>query len=171
MTSEWSRPVDDGPRRPSPTGGSPDPARSELTIGIGRSEGTIVVRLAGALETLATAQLAPVLGDLIEGQGNLLVAVDLGAVQHVGPSGVRVLSDAARSLEGRGGRLALRGVRDGVLRALEFGGLARCIAFEQDDAKAARGALADLRARRTPGAHPAGSRSQPDRQRGKHDRA
>lgn len=128
MTSDWLRPVCDAPRRPcnSPTDHSETP-NGELAIGIGRSLRMVVVTLVGPVDTPAARRLAATLSDLIDGQGNLAIALDLGDVRRVEPSGLQVLSDAAFGLDRRGGRLALCEARQGVLDALHLAGLGRFI--------------------------------------------
>jgi len=49
----------------------------DLSLVVGRSQGTVVVTVAGDLDGAALARLEDVLADLIDGQGNLTVAVDL----------------------------------------------------------------------------------------------
>src|SRR5437763_877240 len=77
---------------------APQGARAGLSIVIGRFLGTVVVTLRGTLDTLAATRLAATLQDLIEGQGNLAIALDLRGLRQVAPSGLRVLSAAASGL-------------------------------------------------------------------------
>ncbi|MGH9278389.1 MAG: STAS domain-containing protein [Acidimicrobiales bacterium] len=98
-----------------------------FAIVIGRLRGTVVVTLRGTLDTLAAARLAPALEDLIEGQGNLRVAIDLRRLQDAGPSGVQALAAAASSLERRGGALRLSQPNDRILQSLDKAGLSRFI--------------------------------------------
>ncbi len=53
---------------------------ADPTLVIGRALGTVVVTVRGELDAAAIARLERVLTDLIEGQGNLTVAVDLSRV-------------------------------------------------------------------------------------------
>jgi anti-anti-sigma factor len=177
MTSYRSRPIG---VLPGGHGGLPgDPSRTpsgELAIAIGRSLGTVVVTLVGSLDTVAATRLAATLSDLIDGQGNLAVEVDLGALHRVAPSGVQVISAAAFDLERRGGRLSLRKARDDVLRALELAGLARFVGspLEEPERKAdphsAGGPLSHLQDSRARAAHPALGGRQGNLQGGRNDR-
>ena len=178
MTSYWSRPLCEAPRGPrnSPADRSDDPNR-ELTIGIGRSRGTVVVTLVGPVDTPEATRLAATLSDLIDGQGNLAIAVDLSDVRRVGASGLLVLSDAAVDLERRGGRLALCEARQGVLDALHLAGLCRFIGgplVEEVGRRASPGGSGRSSGppnRRTPPDHPAGSGRERGPWRGRDDRA
>jgi anti-anti-sigma factor len=145
--TSYRSPVGDPSRRPGNSPGDrAQPPNGPPTIAIGRCLGTVVVTLTGPLDTLAVTRLAATLDDLIDGQGNLVVAVDLSGVRRISPSGLQVLSAAASHLERRGGRLSLREAPDAVLDALQLAGLGRFI-----------GGLIDKAERRT--ASGAGARS------------
>lgn len=78
-----------------------------LSVVVGRGLGTVVVTVEGEV-TLASCQLLEgVLTDLIEGQGNLTVAVDLGKA-IVEPEALMVFIQAARQARRRGTRFILR---------------------------------------------------------------
>jgi anti-anti-sigma factor len=163
--SWWSRSVGDAPRATgNASGDRPEAQNGELAIVIGRSLGTVVVRLAGPMDALAATRRAATLDDLIDGQGNLGIAVDLTAVRRIAPSGLRVFSAAASDLERRGGRLSLWGSRNGVLNALQHAGLGRFIG-----APAGR-SLSHLANRRAMASHPAGRGGQGYPQGGRNDR-
>jgi anti-anti-sigma factor len=164
MTFRWPRAAG-GPRGESGDG-RVAPDRSPA-IAVGRCLGTVVVTVGGPLDTLAATRLAAALGDLIDGQGNLAVAVDLGDVPRIAPPGEQVLAAAACNLERRGGRLSLCEARGSVLGALEHAGLTRCVTSPHaHDAEAATSGtdFAALRSRRPPASHPAGSGRQLPRQ-------
>ena len=144
---------DDGPAAPNR-----DPA-----IAVGRSLGTVVVTVIGPLDPPMATHLAAALGDLIDGQGNLAVAVDLGDVHRIAPPGEQVLAAAACNLERRGGRLSLCKAHGSVLGALERAGLTRCVTSpppqdsEGDPSGAGGRTVVRMRSRRPPAGHPAGS--------------
>jgi anti-anti-sigma factor len=173
-----SRPVCEVPRGPqnSPPGHSEGP-NGELAISIGRSLGTVVVTLVGSVDTPAAPRLAATLSDLIDGQGNLAIAVDLSAVRRVGASGLQVLSDAAFDLERRGGRLSLCEARQGVLDALRLAGLGRFIGGPVVEEVARRtspggsGRASRSSTRRAAPDHPAGSGRERNPPGGRNDRA
>jgi anti-anti-sigma factor len=99
--------------------------RGGLDIGIRRSRGTVVVRLEGVVDTRTAKRLAAALTDLIAGQGNLAIAVDLGSIRRIATCGLQVLADAAADVERRGGRMSLCEAHEGVLDALRLAGLGR----------------------------------------------
>lgn len=179
----WARSLADASMGPgaSPgdsSGDRPQAAEGELAIAVGRSLGTVVVTLVGPLDTLAATRLAATLDDLIDGQGNLAVAVDLSGVHRIAPSALQVLSAAASHLQRRGGRLSLRQPRDDVLNALQLAGLGRFIGarfVHEGEGGAASGAdgrtLTHLPNRRAAASHPAGSGRQGNSQGGSDDRA
>ena len=78
----------------------------ELSLVVGRALGTVVVTVDGALNLESSELLARVLSDLIEGQGNLAVAVDLGKA-IVEPEAVTVFAEAATRASERGAKFIL----------------------------------------------------------------
>jgi anti-anti-sigma factor len=103
------------------------PGRADFSIVVGRFLGTVVVTLAGTLDALAATRLGATLQDLIDGQGNLAIAIDLRGVCQVAPSGLQVLSDAAYGIERRGGRLSLSDPPDAIRCCLDSAGLSRLV--------------------------------------------
>ena len=77
-----------------------------LSLAVGRALGTVVVTVDGVLNVDSSEFLAGVLSDLIEGQGNLAVAVDLGKAV-VDPEAVTVFAEAAQRASRRGARFIL----------------------------------------------------------------
>ncbi|MGI8776293.1 MAG: STAS domain-containing protein [Acidimicrobiales bacterium] len=63
-----------------------------FSMAIGRALGTVVVTAHGDLDDAGAANLERVLDDLIDGQGNLHVVVDLHDVGAVGPSGLSMFA-------------------------------------------------------------------------------
>lgn len=90
-------------------------------VGIGRSEGTVVLTLAGVLDASGIDWLEHLLGDLVEGQGNQFVAVDLGSVEGVDASVLALLVAFSGRAARRGGRLILREPSAAVLEVLQAG--------------------------------------------------
>ena len=72
-----------------------------------RDLGVVVVTARGPLDATSGAVLKDILFDLIEGQGNLRVIVDIHDMAVVDPSSLNVLVEAATLATGRGGRLTL----------------------------------------------------------------
>jgi len=73
---------------------------------VGRALGTVVVTVDGALNLESSELLARVLSDLIEGQGNLAVAVDVGKA-IVDVEVVTVFAEAAKRASERGAKFIL----------------------------------------------------------------
>ena len=103
------------PQRPDATAKAGPPGAG---IVIGRYQGTVVVTVHGELCGYGAAHLGLMLADLIDGQGNLSLIVDLhDATVSAGDSDhVSVFADAARRARRRGGALTL-GEPPAVLRA------------------------------------------------------
>lgn len=133
MTAYW-----DAPERTAPSGGprpgTQRPGRVKPTrlLVVGRHIGTVVVTLHGDVDVPAAAGLASVLHDLIDGQGNLDVAVNLRAVYRIDNAGVQALFAAAKRIVARGGRLRVDGPSGFVVDALTRAGLAALIAVPVD---------------------------------------
>jgi anti-anti-sigma regulatory factor len=98
------------------------PPSPHFSVRIGRALGTVVVTVHGVLDDAGAAQLGGVLNDLIDGQGNLKVVVDLRDVHAVHPSGVSTFAVAGRRAQERGGLLTLSDPPDILYRALELRG-------------------------------------------------
>lgn len=96
-------------------------ASSKLVVG--RALGTVVLTLHGEIVGSGSPYLATVLDDLIDGQGNLAVVVDLGDLRRLDRSAVEVLATAARSIGRKGGRLALRRPSTDAAEVLAAAGL------------------------------------------------
>lgn len=111
------------PRRGADAGGrlSHPPPRS--LVGVRRSEGTVVVTLAGVVDASGTAWLEHVLGDLVEDQGNQFVTVDLRGVEGLDASVLAVLVVFSDCASRRGGRLVIREPSSVVLDELDRAGL------------------------------------------------
>jgi len=92
-----------------------------LSLVVGRGLGTVVVTVKGELDLAGCELLQGVLTDLIEGQGNLTVAVDLGRAM-VEPEAVMVFIDAARQAHRRGTKFILKEPPTDTHQALQSGG-------------------------------------------------
>lgn len=138
-------------------------ATPPFSLIVTRALGTVVVTVHGELGLSASAPLGIVLADLIDGQGNLAVVVELPGLERVGPAGLEVLSAAAVALERRGGQLRLRRPSPEVSDALMLAGLARLIAVPGEPEGSGRPSTLLRRAVAPPAriAHPAGSNLQP----------
>ena len=120
MSSPSAQPVPAGEARLPGLirGGRGTPA---VSLVVGRALGTVVVTVDGALNLDSSELLARVLTDLIEGQGNLAVAVDLGKA-IVDPEAVTVFAEAATRASKRGTRFILEKPPVETREALQAGG-------------------------------------------------
>ncbi|HEX3622609.1 MAG TPA: STAS domain-containing protein [Acidimicrobiales bacterium] len=115
-----------GPRpRPNPSGARRKPRPWRLAIA--RAFGSVVVTVHGVLDARTSESLAHALDDLIEGQGNLFVVIDLRDMAVTDPGGLGVLAKARHSLEERKGRLLLAAPSKETEEALRRAGLAEVI--------------------------------------------
>ena len=89
---------------------------------IGRAMGTVVVTVDGALDAEGSGLLERLLIDLIDGQGNATVAVDLGRAT-IGPAALAVFLDAGRRAGRQGTTFILKAPTPEVHQALRTGGL------------------------------------------------
>ena len=105
MSSGAERDLPDDETWP-PAGHDTGPAPNSLSVVVGRDLGTVVVTVDGPLDLLGCQLLESVLADLIEGQGNLTVAVDLGGAM-VEPEALIVFITAARRAHRHGGKFIL----------------------------------------------------------------
>lgn len=108
--------------------------RPRLFLVVGRCRGTVVVTVRGELDAMNSERLLELVIDLVDGQGNLDVVLDLGGLRRVDPCGVDVLRDAIGRGERRGGRLRLGRPADAVLEVLLAADLAPFVIPPHDPA-------------------------------------
>lgn len=142
------------------------------SLAVGRYMGTVIVTLHGDLRSRASVALAGVLHDLIDGQGNMAVVVDLADVGGIDRSGLDVLASAAARTAERGGALRLGGATEAVFDTLALAGLTMLIDVPSEGANRpwspGRGVNASRRAAVSP--HPAGrGRHDPNTRETRHD--
>lgn len=80
-------------------------------ISISRALSRVVVTLHGTLDAHAAPRLRPLLLDLIDGQGNLDVVIDLRDVAVIDHAGIGVLLGASERMHHHGGRIEFSGAR------------------------------------------------------------
>lgn len=95
----------------------------EFSISFRRTDASVVVDVAGELDLYTAPVLRDRLLDLIQGQGNRFVAVDLGEVGFLDSTAIHVLVRALRLARERGGDLTLARVSPPAQRVLEICGL------------------------------------------------
>ncbi len=98
-----------------------------LKVVVGRALGAVLVTLHGELSTATAGRLGDVLLDLIDGQGNLFVVIDLHDTVIPEGEGLDVLVTARASLLQRGGRFLLAAPSGGTGDVLQAAGLADAI--------------------------------------------
>ncbi len=94
-----------------------------FSLAFSRAFGKVIVHVHGALEVATAPELRARLVDLIDGQGNAHVIIDLRATTFVDAAGLSVLVDAAARMREKGGELVLSGSTDAVAHAIRAAGL------------------------------------------------
>lgn len=115
---------------PAVTLGSAQPGRIEpghSGVVIGRYLGTVVVTVHGELGVTRAAHLGFVLADLIDGQGNLSLVVDLHDASATDDECATVFADAAARARRHGGVITLSAPPALVDGALRLRGLAHLV--------------------------------------------
>ena len=90
----------------------------DLSINVSRDLGAVIVTVLGELDVYGAARLGAELADLIDGQGNMTVVVDLRHTDSVDPAGLGVFGEAAELVRRRGGHLTFSGASDDVYEAV-----------------------------------------------------
>lgn len=108
-------------------GGTESVCSDHFSIAIGRALGTVVVTVHGDLDELGARHLGSVLADLIDGQGNLAVVVDLQDTVASENGDLSVFATAAAHARRHGGVLSLSDPPDALYRALALVGLDRFV--------------------------------------------
>lgn len=105
-----------------------------FSIAFERDGGTVVVRITGDVDVATAPQLETALTGLIDGQGNLSIRVDLGAVTFIDSTGLTALVQGLRQVRARGGDLVLANPPARILRVLDIGGLTQVFTFPPQSA-------------------------------------
>lgn len=108
---------------PPPNDASADEPVSHFSIVIRRQLSTVVVAVHGALDTARAERLGQILADLIDGQGNLAIVVDLHDATTSEPDTLWVFTDAAERARRRGGKVLLNEPNPTLGVELELRGL------------------------------------------------
>ncbi len=94
------------------------------SIVVGRYLGTVVVTVHGVLDLTRASHLGNILADLIDGQGNLSIVVDLQDATATDADSLSVFTEAAERARRRGGTMRLNEPPTPLYQALELRGLA-----------------------------------------------
>lgn len=106
--------------------------RARSGIGVSRYQGTVVVTIHGDLDGLRAGDLGYMLADLIDGQGNRSIIVDLHDATALDPRWLSVFTDAMARARRRGATLTLQNPPAALHAALRRQGLS--LDIEQPDA-------------------------------------
>lgn len=108
-----------------PTGTSTRARRSSIVVG--RYLGTVVVTVHGELDLTRAGHLGNILADLIDGQGNLSIVVDLQDATATDADSLSVFTEAAERARRRGTTMRLNEPPVPLYEALELRGLAEFV--------------------------------------------
>lgn len=92
-------------------------------VSIARAQGTVVLTIEGPVDPSGAERLEHLLGDLIEGQGNQSIALDLRAAGQVDPSVLAMLAAVSDRVLRGGGLFVLRDPSAAVADGLDRAGL------------------------------------------------
>ncbi len=101
------------------------PGPAEFALGFSRALGKVVVHVEGALDASTAPQLGDRLTDVIDGQGNRHLVLDLTATTRVDAAGLAVLVRAVKRLHLSGGQLVLSGLSSTVAETFTVAGVDR----------------------------------------------
>lgn len=96
---------------------------SEFSLVFGRALGKVIVSIHGPVDAGTAPELRHRLADLIDGQGNRHVVLDLGATTLVDPAGLSVFVDAHKRMQKIAGELVFSGPPANVVGAFRSAGL------------------------------------------------
>lgn len=87
---------------------------------------TTVISLDGSLDALTAGEARSAIEEQL-GRGQLQLVLDLGQLDFMSSSGLRVLLEMLKEVRGMGGDLRLAAAQPGVHRSLEIAGLVRVL--------------------------------------------
>ena len=96
---------------------------SVFSLVFSRALGKVVVHIYGPLDAITAPALRAGLADIIDGQGNRQVVLDLRRMTGVDVAGLVVLADALKRMDDYGGELLLSGPTASVEEQLRAVGL------------------------------------------------
>lgn len=99
------------------------PLPPDFSLTFSRNAGSVVVRVAGELDTYTAPMMHERLADVIDGQGNLDIVVDLEGVTFMDSAGVSTVLRAHQRLRIRGGRLSVARPSPAARKVMEITGL------------------------------------------------
>ena len=99
------------------------PDGSDFSLVFSRALGRVVVQVQGALDSDSAPALEDRLLDVIDGQGNRQVVLDLRRATAIDAAGLSVVADALERMDHYGGELLLSGPTSAVEERLRAAGL------------------------------------------------
>jgi len=112
---------------------------SNFSLVFSRALGKVVVHVHGPLDANTGRALKARLVDIIDGQGNRHVVLDLHDTTAVDAAGLEVLADALQRMEDCDGELLLSGPTASVMQQLRAAGLDRTLGITPEWTHPARG--------------------------------
>ncbi|HEV3497871.1 MAG TPA: STAS domain-containing protein [Actinomycetes bacterium] len=98
-----------------------------FSLDFARKGRSVTVAVHGEVDGPATAVLAGLLLDVVEGQGNLSVDLDLSDMTFIGSAGLAMLLDMHRRAVERGGTFVLHNPRPSTVRVFDIVGLGQIL--------------------------------------------
>ena len=114
---------------------------SGFSLVFSRSLGKVVVHIQGSLDANTAPALKARLADIIDGQGNRQVVLDLRQMTGVDVAGLMVLADALKRMEDYAGELLLSGPTASVEEQLRAVGLEKTFGITPEWTHPARGGI------------------------------
>ena len=114
------------------------PQAPRFSVVIGRRLGTVMVTVHGEVDTPRANRLGHILADLIDGQGNLSLVVDLHDATAADADSLSVFVEAAERARRRGGTVTLAEAPADLGAALQLRGLDRFVGADVE-VRASRG--------------------------------
>ncbi|MDQ6725296.1 MAG: STAS domain-containing protein [Actinomycetota bacterium] len=117
---------------------------SDFSLAFSRARGKVVVDIHGPLDAGNARELKDRLVDVIDGQGNRQLVLDLARTTRIDSAGLSVLVDALKRMQKTGGRIVLSGPTCQVARALAVAGLDKVFTITPSWTHPARGGRTHL---------------------------
>ena len=100
-----------------------------MTIEIKKTDGELIITVAGRLDTITAPSLEKTIGENIEGVQCL--KLDLKGLEYISSAGLRVLLGAQKKIQ-KTGRMLLTNVCEDVMEVLEMTGFADILTIEKN---------------------------------------
>ncbi len=102
---------------------------SDFSLVFGRALGKVIVTIQGPVDAETAPELKDRLVDLIDGQGNRQVVLDLRGTTSIDCAGLSVLVDALKRIQKYAGEMVLSGPPGPVMDTLASSGLGQAFAI------------------------------------------